>query len=193
MATLTTTEAARRCGVCPRTVLRWLDSGELPGTRTLGGHWRVDESVLPVPSGAARPGLTQRGRGGLRVVVIEDDPNQAQALVNVLALLAPGASSERAADGLSAGLLLGATLPHIAFVDIEMPGLDGIEVIRRARQVGSLNATHFVVVSGRLTPARVAALTDLGVRDILRKPIDPEAIRLVMAEYARTDGQKEAS
>lgn len=175
---LTTTEAARRCGVCPRTVLRWLTLGELDGVRTPGGHWRVRESDLAAfesRSKAAAPVST------LRVVLVEDEPTEALALARLVELFAPGARIELAEDGLAAGLLLGATLPHVAFVDIQMPRLDGIDVIRRARGLAELSHTRFAVVSGHLTPERVGALNELGVVDVLRKPVDPGAVQRILA------------
>lgn len=48
-ALLTTGEAARLCSVKPDTVLKWIKKGALPATRTIGGHYRVDEQdVLTV-------------------------------------------------------------------------------------------------------------------------------------------------
>lgn len=177
MKLLTTTEAARLCGVSPRTLLRWLTSGEMTGVRTAGGHWRLRESDL-----AGLPREPGGGTSALRVVIIEDEPGQAQALATLVSILSPGARVERAEDGLAAGLLLAATRPHVAFVDIEMPLLDGIDVIRRARALDAVPHTRFVVVSGRLTEPRIEALRELGVRDILNKPIRPEAVETILGE-----------
>jgi excisionase family DNA binding protein len=40
---LTTGKAARLCSVKPDTVLKWIKKGVLPATRTVGGHYRVEE------------------------------------------------------------------------------------------------------------------------------------------------------
>jgi excisionase family DNA binding protein len=45
-ALLTTGEAARLCAVKPDTVLKWIKKGALPATRTIGGHYRVDEQAV---------------------------------------------------------------------------------------------------------------------------------------------------
>jgi len=42
-SSLTTGKAARLCSVKPDTVLKWIKRGRLPATRTIGGHYRVDE------------------------------------------------------------------------------------------------------------------------------------------------------
>jgi excisionase family DNA binding protein len=43
---LTTGKAARLCSVKPDTVLKWIKKGALPATRTVGGHYRVEEQDL---------------------------------------------------------------------------------------------------------------------------------------------------
>lgn len=40
---LTTGQAARMCSVTPDTILKWIQSGRLPASRTLGGHHRIDQ------------------------------------------------------------------------------------------------------------------------------------------------------
>jgi len=45
-ALLTTGKAARICSVKPDTVLKWIKKGVLPATRTMGGHYRVEEQDL---------------------------------------------------------------------------------------------------------------------------------------------------
>ena len=58
---LTTGEVARRCSVKPDTVLKWIKKGRLAASRTMGGHYRVEEhDVLPLlskpgPVGTACP------------------------------------------------------------------------------------------------------------------------------------------
>ena len=169
---MTTTAAAKRLGVSSRTILRWLKAGQLAGTETAGGHWRVSEADLNRRSPAARRPETS----SLDVLIIEDDPIQASALSNLVSFVLPAATISYAHDGVDAGLMLGALRPTVAFVDIEMPRLDGIEVIRRARELPQLDETRFVVVSGRLTPERRAALDALGVTFVFGKPLSPKLV-----------------
>ncbi len=180
MKLLTTTEAASRCGVSPRTVLRWLTSGEFDGVLTPGGHWRVRESDLAAFEARSKPAPAPPAPT-LRVLLVEDEPTEAAALARLVAFLAPGARIELAEDGLAAGLLLGMTLPHAAFIDIQMPHLDGIDVIRRARNIAELSHTRFVAVSGHLTAERVQALDELCVEDVLSKPVDAGAVQQILA------------
>lgn len=45
-ATLTTGQAAAMFGVTTSTIKRWAEAGDLPHTRTLGGHLRFDRVTL---------------------------------------------------------------------------------------------------------------------------------------------------
>src|SRR3954465_6107257 len=50
----TTGEVARRCAVEPDTILKWIKKGRLRASRTLGGHYRVEErDLLPLLKAAA--------------------------------------------------------------------------------------------------------------------------------------------
>lgn len=44
--TVTTGEAAKLFNVTPSTIKRWADAGDLPHTRTLGGHLRFNRAEL---------------------------------------------------------------------------------------------------------------------------------------------------
>ena len=179
----TTTQAARRVGVSARTLLRWLEAGLLPGIQTAGGHWRIDRADLEAfLAGPQRDTAAPQPLGGPRIRVVEDDPAHAAALARLLRLFSPLAQVHHAADGLSAALLLGTTLPHVAFVDIELPGMDGVALLRLARQQPALGNVQFVVVSGRLSAQRIDALQALGIQHILPKPLAPADVRRVLEE-----------
>ena len=51
---LTTGQAARFCSVTPDTILKWIKKGRLHGTRTAGGHYRIQREDL-VPLVVSRP------------------------------------------------------------------------------------------------------------------------------------------
>lgn len=137
---------------------------EVFAKRNLAGAWPTKPWRRPGPS----------------FVLVEDEVEHAVAFKRLLQLLAPTASVEHASDGLSAGLLLGTIVPEVAFVDIELPGLDGIDVIRKALERPALTETEYVVVSAHLSEERVRELRALGIRHILSKPVTPEQVRSVL-------------
>ena len=73
----------------------------------------------------------------------------------------------RAADGHQALRLIEETRPAVALLDIRMPGLDGIEVTRRAAACAP--ATAVILFSGYGTRAQVVEALDAGARGFLLK------------------------
>jgi len=51
-----------------------------------------------------------------------------------------------AQDGLAALELIRARQPEIVITDIRMPGIDGLEMVRRCREIGL--RTSFIIISG---------------------------------------------
>lgn len=68
------------------------------------------------------------------------------------------------ADGVAADCLL---------LDVQMPGMNGIEVVRALRQRG--HATPVILMSGAVTHSTSAQAEMLGVR-LLEKPVRPAAL-----------------
>ena len=62
---LTTGQAARLCSVTPDTILKWIKRGRLTGTRTAGGHYRIERGDLEpyIPSLRADQRSSQNERG----------------------------------------------------------------------------------------------------------------------------------
>ncbi len=67
----------------------------------------------------------------MRVLVVDDEPSVRDALDRALRL--EGYEVELAADGSEALYRLRTTAPDAMVLDVLMPGIDGIEVCRRAR------------------------------------------------------------
>jgi DNA-binding LytR/AlgR family response regulator len=104
-----------------------------------------------------------------RILVADDEPLLRAELVEALARLWPEARIIEAADGIEA-LRLGRELaPHIAFLDIRMPGLDGLEL---ARVFGSRTRIVFVTAYGE----HALAAFDEGAVDYVMKPLSMERL-----------------
>jgi DNA-binding NarL/FixJ family response regulator len=140
----------------------------------------------------------------IRVVVSDDHPVVRQGLRSFLETQGFAVVGE-AADGAAAVRLVVETRPDVLLTDLVMPGLDGIEAIRRVRglgiPVGILVLTSFsgadqVIPAIRagadgylLKDAGPAALTD-AIRAVHRGEalLSPEAAAVVMARVADDAG-----
>jgi DNA-binding response OmpR family regulator len=124
--------------------------------------------LLPVPARESAP-----------ILVVDDDPK-------ILALVRTYLERERyrvvtAADG-RAALAAIADHPRLVVLDLMIPEIDGIEVIRRARLFGDV---PILVLSARTAVSdRIAALTE-GADDYLPKPFSPAELVVRVATILR--------
>jgi len=180
---LTTTEAGKLCAVDRRTMLRWVDQGLLPHHRTGGGRRRILRSDLrEFMAGRGMPIPRELASGPPRVVIVDDDPTFVASLRRFVLATVPEARVEVAEDGFAAGLLVSEVRPHLVFLDIVMPGMNGLEVLSRIRERPDLDATTVVVISGSMTPATARAIRLDGAADAMGKPPEPGRLRRLLVE-----------
>jgi CheY-like chemotaxis protein len=114
------------------------------------------------------------------VLVVDDDYDIREALSDVLA--SEGYSVVTAADGSEAlDRLRGGIRPDVMLLDLMMPRVSGVEVIDALRKDESLRQIPVVVCSAN----RGYGPDDLGVHDVLRKPVSVEKLLEVVARAIR--------
>ncbi len=115
-----------------------------------------------------------------RVLIVDDETNV--RLVLTTALTSVGYAVSEAADGQAAldRLEGGRETFDLVLLDLLMPRMDGMELLRRMRAAGRLVPVVILTAHGSVTDA-VAAMK-LGAIDFLTKPITPEALRRTVAE-----------
>jgi two-component system nitrogen regulation response regulator NtrX len=64
--------------------------------------------------------------------------------------------------------------PDLIFLDVKMPGMDGLEVLQRLRHL--VEATPVVVISGHGTVSTAVEATKLGAFDFIEKPLETERV-----------------
>jgi len=89
----------------------------------------------------------------------------------------------QAADGLEGLDVLTRHEIDLAIVDINMPVMDGEEMIRRARQDPATAGVPIMVISTEGSSTRISRLIQRGVR-FVHKPFTPEIVCDVVAELA---------
>lgn len=116
-----------------------------------------------------------------KILVVEDSPTMCQLYRLVLGSR-PGTQLVFARDG-QEGLDRVAQEPDIdlVIVDVNMPRLDGIEFLRRARSELSLNAPAIVISTEGSEADRQAAFA-AGAAGYLRKPWTPEQLRRAISD-----------
>lgn len=107
-----------------------------------------------------------------RVFIVDDEVYCIRILNNLIEKYQiPMEICGSAVSGTSAFPLIQKLRPDIVFMDIEMPGLNGLEVIRQLRSTSDYNL-HFVIISAYDNFKYAQEAVRLNVTDFLLKPID---------------------
>jgi two-component system, chemotaxis family, chemotaxis protein CheY len=115
--------------------------------------------------------------GPRSVLIVEDSENSA-ATLEIALLGIPGLSVRLASSGLEALRILDREDGIDAIVtDLNMPRMDGFELIRRVRQHQRLCATPIIVVSADTDPGTPSRVEALGVNAFFAKPYSPAKVR----------------
>ena len=62
--------------------------------------------------------------------------------------------------------------PRVIFLDLQLPGLSGIELLGKIRREPRLNTVPVIIMSGSINPHDVTKCTRLGVTAYLPKPVN---------------------
>ncbi len=134
------------------------------------------ESVLPGTEAGnviafANPFLRHRARVRAMRILVADD-HAANRLVLVSLLQKAGHRVVAAEDGEAALDALGENGFDLALVDLHMPGLNGIELLRllRTMESGGMRRTPMIVLSADVTPESVQACRNAGAHSFIAKP-----------------------
>ncbi|WP_041652346.1 response regulator transcription factor [Allomeiothermus silvanus] len=123
------------------------------------------------------------------VLVVEDEPEIAEILEGYLRR--DGYRTERAADGKAALGLYRAAKPDLVLLDIQLPELDGLEVLRRIRADGN---TPVILVTARSEDLDKLLGLELGADDYVTKPFSPrEVVARVKAVLRRANPLESAA
>ena len=146
-AVIGTQEAARQLGVSVRTVQLWVERGILDAWKTPGGHRRI--SLQSVERAlASRQSGAGNAAAGLRILVVEDDATMQSYYRALLDVLRPEAELVVASDGYEGLIELGRQSPQLMLVDVDMPGMDGLAMLRRLGSGNLGEGVRIAIVSG---------------------------------------------
>lgn len=173
-------------------------------TQALGGSIRVESEIgkgttftFELPVNAA-PSVEESGRtdetvtpflcGGLRILVVDDIATNIKLATSILRRL--GCTVETADNGLEAVTRAQGGNYDFIFMDVFMPGCDGVEATRRIREFEQSHPdrvpVRIIALTADAFPENRVRCLEAGMNDFLTKPLRPDAIKAALAREARS-------
>jgi CheY-like chemotaxis protein len=155
---------------------------------SIAGRFHVDPHEAEKP----RHGPPRKAAQALHVLVAEDD--EISALLARAVIEAQGHVVTEVRDGEAAVAAVAAGGAHyaVAFLDLHMPGIDGLEAARRIRAHERAEGTPrlpLIALTADALPETCRATLAAGIDSMIEKPVAPEALRVVLSDIA---GRREA-
>ena len=182
---LSTREAAKLLGLSLTTMQLWVEAGILPAWKTAGGHRRIPRHAIE--EFKAKQQVSVQGEAVVHpvVLVVDDDP--------IVLILCRQHFSDwdlpvklvTAEDGYNGLIEIGRCNPALIITDLDMPGMDGFEMIRRISLRQQQPIGSIVVVTG-LPPHQIEKRG--GIPDgmtVFSKPIPFDALNVLVLNIAK--------
>ncbi len=206
---LTTREAALRLGVSLRTVQLWVEASILPAARTPGGHRRIPYNAveaLAMNMGLAdQPPASALGRARAMSLSVTPEPATASAMphmpaspkivlvardevwlracASALEVYGQAVEVHVADNGYVALLLIGREAPQLLVTTLELPGMDGIEMLHTLERCDVLPQLQVLtLMSAEATSQYVHETLPIGV-DVMPLPVSPEALAIRVGRW----------
>lgn len=173
----TTHDISRLLQVDPSTVSKWIDRGILLAFRTPGGHRRVRSTDLrsfliahqmPVPE--------ELGSQVVRLLVVDDEKAVLDSMKRSFKPFATQVELSFTTSGVEALLLVSEQKPHGMLIDLNMPDIDGLEVVRRIKARKNLEGVRLITMTGRHSQETVDNSIKAGAIACLPKPVDAQQV-----------------
>lgn len=121
------------------------------------------------------------------ILLVDDSKTIRAVIIKTIEIAGvPVANIWEAGNGKEALDILHEQWVDIVFADINMPVMNGIELVEKMSEEGLLNTVPVVIVSTEGSRQRIADLRAMGVKAYLRKPFAPEDLKEVIADILET-------
>ncbi|MFI5447526.1 response regulator [Polaromonas sp. UC242_47] len=146
-----TTYAAKLLGLSVATVQSLVEKGEIEAWKTLGGHRRLSLRAINAYLQKHSPQLAHADpdpRSRLSVLVVEDDEAARELYKAQFEQWDMTVDCSFMNSALEALMDIASMRPDLLITDLNMPGVDGLEMLRALKRNQQLSAMQILVISG---------------------------------------------
>lgn len=169
--------------------------GELEVSSRLGqGSCFTLRVTMPLAQAAAAPSPQALGTAPeaadphpYRILLVDDQAVNRAVLAATLQKALPNAQLTQADGGVSALAFLHEHDFDLVLIDLVMPDLDGIEVVRRTRhfQIESRRNVPFIALTANVAPQAVADCLNVGMAEVMPKPFNRQGLLRAIQTHVR--------
>lgn len=114
----------------------------------------------------------------LNVLIVDDSAAIRKILIRALAQTnLPIKQIYEAGDGVEALKILGTTQVRLILSDINMPNMDGLQLLKQLHEIPDWKQLSVVMITTEGSQAKVLEAVELGAKGYLRKPFTAEQIK----------------
>ena len=164
--------AARLLGLSVGTVQGLVEKGDLQAWKTKGGHRRI--STQSIREYQRKNGLTEipEKTQFLKVLVVEDDATMLEVFKSTFDGWSLPIDCSLMSSAMEALIDINTIKPDLLITDLNMPGVDGFELLRTLRANSSFSSMVLVAMTG-LSTAEIAERGGLPAQAVtIQKPVD---------------------
>ncbi len=125
---------------------------------------------------------------GTKVLVVDDEPTVREVVVSYLRR--DGHEVSEAADGNIALEMLEAETPDLVVLDMMLPGVNGLDILRRVRSTSNIPV---IMLTARAEESDRVAGLELGADDYVVKPFSPRELAARVNGVLRRSGSRETT
>jgi CheY-like chemotaxis protein len=159
-------------------------SADTPNRDLLMTPWDPEELLVRccrLFTGEAKNAPAPKREGPAQVLIADDDPTIGALLMAVLRR--PGAECRLARNGSEALTMMRDVVPDVLILDVNMPGIDGFEVLTNLRADGVTARVPVVLLTARQQESDVLKGFSCGASDYITKPFNPMEVTARVARY----------
>lgn len=168
---LTVAQAAQIFKVTRVTMWRWVKSGGIRSSVTVGGHHRISSADLVQFIKKNRTGARiQNNSGKRRILIVDDEPPLQMCLTRILEN--NGYEVQACADGFEAGVSVMKLRPHLILLDLFMPRMDGFQTCSLIKKDPETSHIKIIAISGNSSEISIDRVLKCGADGFLQKPLN---------------------
>ena len=187
MTFITTSKAAKICGVARTTISKWIDEGALNAFVTPGGHRKITEQDLEDFLRKNGNRSSSKFREKKRILIVDDNPDDIRLLEAAFLPASDKYEIYAASGGFQAIYKIGELKPHIVILDIVMPDMNGFKVCERIKNNPETKDIKVIIVTAYPDKMKKKNAYQCGADEFFTKPIDLKKMVKTILKFSQID------